>query len=459
MMLSFVEVLAATGGRTLDAEQPPERLRVVTDTRVLRPGDLFVALRGERFDGHDFIPDAIRGGAVAVVVEESHARHWGVPAVVVGDTRRAYLALAAAARMHFGGRVAAVTGSAGKTTVKHLLGAILAAQYGDRIAITPANENNEIGVSKLLLSLDDRHDVAVIEMGARHPGEIAELAAAARPHVGILTNVGEAHLEFFGTRERLADTKWALPAAAQRAVLNAEDDVCRARAATLGAPPLWFGTDPALADDPVVRGDLTVVTPEGRLLRISEGRTEERPLAHALPGAHNRANLAAAITAAMALGVTTEQIAALAPSLKLPDGRYERIACAGGATVIYDAYNASFSGTCAALDAFASEPARRRIAVLAGMAELGDRAPDFHEEVGRRAARSGLDLLLVGGEYADRLERGARSGGMDEHRIVRFDSNESAARYLRAHASAGDVVLLKGSRRYRMEEILERLRA
>ncbi|MGA8533947.1 MAG: Mur ligase family protein, partial [Candidatus Tumulicola sp.] len=211
MKIALQQAISATHATVLDAESAPEDVRASTDTRTLREGDTFVALRGANFDGHDFTHEAVRRGARMLVVERADARVPGTAAMVVTDTQRAYMALASLARRLFNGRVLAITGSAGKTTCKAFVTQLLATRYGGRLIAAPGNENNEIGVSALLLrASNEEHDVVVVEIGARRFGDVAALVAVARPHVGILTNIGEAHVEIMGTRERLAETKWAL---------------------------------------------------------------------------------------------------------------------------------------------------------------------------------------------------------------------------------------------------------
>ncbi|MGH8165002.1 MAG: Mur ligase family protein, partial [Rhodanobacteraceae bacterium] len=243
MSLPLEIAIRATGGEIHNPERCPRSQRVTTDTRTLRAGDTFLALRGERFDGHVYVRDAVRSGAAAIVIDEPQALVDDVPALLVEDTKRAYLSLAHAARGLFRGRVVAITGSAGKTTTKHVLAQLLGVTFGvPRVLVSPANENNEIGVSKLMLRADDSYEVIVVEMGARHEGEIAELVGVADPHVGVLTNIGEAHLETFGSHEALARTKWGLFAQGAQAVLNAEDAATAERAESLDVPPRWFGT-------------------------------------------------------------------------------------------------------------------------------------------------------------------------------------------------------------------------
>ncbi len=458
MRIPLSVAVEATGAQMFDAAAAPGSLRASTDTRTLEPGDTYVALRGESFDGHAFARDAVRRGAAMLVLERADARVEGVPAMVVPDTLRAYMALAGAARTLFAGRVIAITGSAGKTTTKAFLAQLLAACLGDRIAASPANENNEIGVSRLLLRAENgEHDVVVAEMGARHYGDVATLVDVARPQIGILTNVGEAHVEIMGSRERLAETKWGLFARGARAVLNAADPVSCERAGGLAQAPHWFAAGAEPLDSADLR-PLTALPGDGRLVHRGPDGDRERAVDVSVPGAHNRANLAAAIAGALELGAGLDAIVAAIPSLRLPEGRYDRLPAAGGISVIYDAYNANASGMIAALDAFGAEAAPRRIAVLAGMAELGEESKALHERVGEHAAAR-VDVLIVRGDYADELARGARRAGLEPAQIVRVGTNEQAARWLRAHARPDDVVLLKGSRKYKLEEIVEELRA
>ena len=455
MTLPFDLAARAMDATVFDAEHAPRAVRVVTDTRAIGAGDTFLALRGERFDGHAYVREAIAKGAAAVIVDDASARVPGHTACVVKDTLRAYMALASAARDRFTGKVLAITGSAGKTTTKAFAAQLLAQRYGERVIAAPANENNEIGVSKLLLNVEnDKHDVVVVEMGARHYNDIVPLVEIAKPHVGVLTNIGEAHLEIMGTRERLEETKWGLFSSGAKAVLNARDAASVARASTLAAAPHWFYA----GDSPVaVDGRATALLSPEELVEVHAGRSISYAVNVRVPGAHNRENLAAAAAASLELDVRVEAIVRAIPTLELPAGRYQSIQVDDDMRIVYDAYNANATGTIAALDAFAEERAPRRIAVLASMAELGEEAPAMHERVGAHAAETHVDVLLVGGDYADELADGARNAGLSSERIVRFATNSDAARWLREHAHAGDVVLLKGSRKYKLEEIVQEL--
>jgi UDP-N-acetylmuramoyl-tripeptide--D-alanyl-D-alanine ligase len=455
MTFETAAAAAALAARPLAAQALPARLRIGTDTRSVVPGLTFLALRGDRFNGHAFVADAFARGAAACIVDAAASVPPDRPALVVADTLQAYLRLAALARGRVRGPVIAISGSAGKTTTKAYLAALLAAA-GIPVAATPENENNEIGVSSFLTGLDDGDPrVAIVEMGARKPGDIDVLVAAAQPDVAVLTNIGDAHLEIMGSPQQLADTKWGLFRRGAQAVLNLGDRVSRERARTLAAAPLWFGID-AEAPPPGGRG---VVLADGQTLVVYEpaGRREIAVDAR-VPGAHNRRNLAAALAAAVAAGQAPDALAPFVGTLRQPSKRYETIMLDGGIRLIFDAYNASMSGTLATLDAFAAEAASRRIAVLGSMAELGADAAEMHRRVGAAAA-SASDIILAGGEYAEDIGRGALEAGAVPSRIVTYAQNAAAVAWLRANGRPGDAVLLKGSRKYKMEEIADALRA
>ncbi|MEO6836691.1 MAG: UDP-N-acetylmuramoyl-tripeptide--D-alanyl-D-alanine ligase [Candidatus Tumulicola sp.] len=458
MKLPLQAAMSATNATLLDAANAPAEIRASTDTRTIQEGDTFVALRGKNFDGHDYVGEAVRRGAAMLIVDRPDVRVAGAATMVVARTQSAYLALASLARRLFGGRVLAITGSAGKTTTKAFAVQLLAGRYGSRVIAAPANENNEIGVSRLLLNAcNDEHDAIVVEMGARNVGDVAALVAIARPEVGILTNVGDAHLEIMGSRERVAETKWELFSGGARAVLNADDAASVARAPALLHPPHWFAARDPETTAPGVPGRSTVLFGPSRLVD-ADGTTRlfDRAVEVTVPGAHNRANVAAAVAGALELGVDIEAMIDLIPNLRLPTGRFESFQMSGGWRIIYDAYNANASGMIAALDALTMERPKRAIAVLGSMAELGAESTQLHEEVGAHAARR-TGVLLVSGDYADAMARGAAKGGLALGAVVRVASNADAANWLRENARSGDVVLLKGSRKYRLEEILGEL--
>lgn len=454
--LTIADFIKTASARLIGAGVPGAPFIPSTDSRTLSPGETFICLRGPNFDGHDFIDEAVRRGAIAVVVDQPAAvERVTVPAIVVDDTKRAYLAGAARARkLATGVQLVGITGSTGKTTTKEMAAQLIGQHR--RVSATPMNENNELGVARLCYALDGV-DVAVAEMGARHPGEIAELAGIAAPDVGVLTNVGEAHLEFFEDREQLARTKFALLERSARAVCNAADAWTRRLAAEQGLArsALWV----RLCGDENAAGlTLEAGSPHDGRVAVSLGAS------HAfaewrLVGEHHLRDALLAAAAALHCGITFEQVIAGFGSLRLPAGRFETHALPSGAFVVYDAYNASPTSVAHALRAFAVLPALRRIAVLGSMAELGDEAVARHEETGAAAARCLLDALYCGGEFAEALASGARRAGMPPTAVATYSSNAEIAGILRRSLQSGDGVLLKGSRVQRMEEILEALAA
>ena len=281
-------------------------------------------------------------------------------------------------------------------------------------------------------------------MGARHYGDIATLVEIARPHAGVLTNIGEAHLEIMGSRERLEETKWALFAHGALAVLNAADAASRRRADELAADPHWFATQEFATKLPSRdRTARVTMLLADRVVHRARGQSVEYPVHFELPGEHNRANAAAAIAGAIEFDVPLEQMLGTIANLELPQGRYDSIQLRNGTRLIYDAYNANASGMIAALDAFASETASRRIAVLAGMAELGDESGDLHERVGAHAAAR-VDLLVVQGEYSADLARGATSGGLSPAQIVFVEIERTGCRMVAAACTSRRRRLAKG---------------
>jgi UDP-N-acetylmuramoyl-tripeptide--D-alanyl-D-alanine ligase len=458
MKLPLGDAIAATGARLVNEAALPPALLVQTDSRAIERGAAFLALRGERFDGHRYVEQAYARGAACAIVDDEGAVPPGKPALVVPDTLQAYLDLGGLARARVGGVVVGITGSTGKTTTKQFLYALLRAA-GIPVAATPENENNEVGVAKFLCGLDDGDArVAIVEMGARRYRDLDVLVAAARPDVGVLTNVGEAHLEIMGTRARIAETKWAVPAGSRRAVLNLDDEVSRERAGSLATAPVWYGLD---RERPPHGQRAVAIEPEAVWCIAEDGTTETHRLAIAFPGDHNRRNLAGAFAAALlcAEAVTgrahASALAAAVGSLGLPHGRYEVVELADDVCLVFDAYNASLSGTLATLATFGREEAERRIAVLGGMAELGSDSPAMHEKIGEIAAKR-ADVVLVGGRFRDDTARGVeRAGGF----VVRYAANDDAIAWLRANVRRGDAVLLKGSRAYKMEEIAAALGA
>lgn len=423
---------------------------VSIDTRTLSAGMLYVAIAGDRFDGHDFVAEAENAGACALLVHADVASH--LPRLIVADTR---IALGALARLWAARHVVqtiGITGSNGKTTVKEIVAAILG-QLGPVLA-TRGNLNNDIGVPLTLFELTDAHCYAVIEMGASAPGEIATLAAIACPDVGVISNIGPAHLDGFGSLAGVAAAKSELFAALSPegyAVINADDshaDTLRAAAAHCRRREFGYTGDVDVHG--VAANDFTVE---------SRGKRLQADLA--LVGEHNRRNALAAVAAVQCLDVQDDIIVAGLESVLAVPGRLERKRAAGGATVIDDSYNANPASTLAALTVLA-EHTRRRHLVLGDMAELGAQAVALHEIVGATARANGVDALWTVGELAAHASQSWRAsfagetegGKMPGGSFLDMDTLLAA---LLADVDAGDTVLVKGSRSARMERVVDGL--
>jgi UDP-N-acetylmuramoyl-tripeptide--D-alanyl-D-alanine ligase len=426
--------------------------RVATDTRTLAPGDLFVAIKGERFDGHDFVHAAFEHGAAAALVAETRAGSLPGNLVVVPDPLGALGALAAHWRARFAIPVAVIVGSNGKTTVKEMLAAILRAHYGDaNVLATEGNFNNAIGLPLTLLRLRAGHEAAAIELGMNHPGETAELAAIAQPTIAVVNNAQREHQEFMKSVADVATEHAAIIRALPEggtAVLNADDpcvDVWRIAARERpGARVIEFAQDHAAA----VRAERPCGAGDG-ILQITTPAGDARARIHA-PGRHNVSNALAATAAGLAMGVPLSAVVRGLEAFRPVEGRLVALPAESGAAVIDDSYNANPDSVRAAIDVLALAPAPRWL-VLGDMGEVGVNGPRFHREVGEYARAASIDRLLTVGALA--AESAAAFGEGAQH----FASVEALATHVAAAADAGTTVLVKGSRFMRMERVVAAL--
>jgi UDP-N-acetylmuramoyl-tripeptide--D-alanyl-D-alanine ligase len=450
-------VAEATGGRLAGGSAERAFNGVSTDSRSLAEGALFVALRGDRFDGHAFLPEAIRRGAAGLLVSEMPAPLPSTAAVVVvDDTLAALQCLGREIRRRSGARVVAITGSTGKTTTKEATAELLALRY--RVFRNRGNLNNHIGLPLSLTELYAGPDVAVVELGMNHAGEIRTLISLAEPDVRVWTNVGDAHFGFFGSREAIARAKAEVLEAAKPAdvaVLNADDALVMAHADGFAGRVVTFGeseTATVRAKRVIERGidgtSADVQTPAGAI-RIDVP----------LPGRAQLLNVLAALAVASEFDVPLGDIADRVRRLVAVARRGAVTMLPNGVRVVDDSYNASPAAVRMMVAALAATPTRgRRIAVIGEMLELGDASAALHESAGRAAADAGIDILVaVGGPGGDALAAGAREAGLPEDRVHRFADSESAARAVRAMVMAGDLVLVKGSRGTRTDIIADRL--
>jgi UDP-N-acetylmuramoyl-tripeptide--D-alanyl-D-alanine ligase len=456
--LSLAEIAAAVGGRLSGDGTVTVTGAVTVDSRGVGPGDLFVALPGERVDGHDFLAAAAGAGAAAALTTRPDD---ALPCVVVDDGVAALGLLAAAVhrRMVASGVVTVgITGSSGKTSTKDLLGQVLATA-GPTVS-PPNSYNNDIGLPLTVLSADATTRFLVLEMGARGPGHIARLCRIARPEVGVVLNVGSAHLGEFGSAEGIAQAKGELVEALPRngtAVLNADDPRVLGMAPRTVARVLTTGRGP----DADVRALGVTLDDVARPRFTLAAQGEQHPVALQVVGEHQVANALSAAGAALAAGMRPAEVAAaLSEAVPRSRWRMEVTRRADGVTVVNDAYNANPESMRAALAALAGLPGTRRIAVLGAMGELGPGADGEHERLGRDAAAGGVDLVVAVGSDAVGIARGAGAAGLSAGEGSVHVPDRAAARSLLSEVlRPGDVVLVKASRAYGLEKLAEDLLA
>jgi UDP-N-acetylmuramoyl-tripeptide--D-alanyl-D-alanine ligase len=460
--LTVAWVAAAVAGTIVAGDPGREFAGVSIDTRTLVPGALYIAIRGERFDGADFAADAVAKGATGVIVPRDRAREplrgSGAVTIAVDDTTVALQALAGAVRAASGAKVVAITGSAGKTTTKEVTAAFLEAKY--RVMRNQGNLNNHIGLPLSLIGLTAVPDVAVVELGMNHAGEIRTLVRIARPDIRVWTNVGDAHVGFFGSMDAIADAKAEIledATADTVLVANADDERIATRTSAFKGRVVTFGIDrPASvrAERVVDRGiggmSARVVTPRGPM-----------ELTTPLLGRGNLANVLAATAVAVECDVPLAAVAERASGFHAAPHRGQILRLSKGIVVIDDSYNASPAATRRALDVLrTAETQGRRIAVLGEMLELGDRAIDLHEAVGRAAASAAIhELITVGGEAARALAASAVGGGLPPACVRHVATSAEAADTVAALVRPGDVILVKGSHGVRTDQVVERLAA
>ena len=446
--ISFADLTAAVGA---PSGTGPTVHAVCTDTRAITPNSLFVALRGDTFDGHDYLAAAAAGGAVAALVDRDVPAVAGLTLVRVDDARAAMGRLATFVRRRFQGTVIAVAGSNGKTGTKHLIHAALSSKL--RGSMSPKSFNNDIGVPVTLFAADAGDDFVVLEMGTNHPGEIAHLSRMAEPDVAVITNVGAEHLEFFGDLAGVAKENAQVTVGLRRDglfLINGDgdehdllDDLTDCQATLFG-----FGGHNHLSAMNVT-ADASGVT--------FDVEPPDRPLHVPLLGRHVAANALAAIAIGRHLEVDDDDLfrglaTATGPAMRL------QVQHAGPVTIVNDAYNANPTSTAAALETVRDLPtAGRRLAVLGDMLEMGDAAAAGHADVGRLAAASGLDVLVCVGPLSAGTAAAAKAAGLGV--VWHVLTTAEAAAFVPTLLAAGDLVLLKASRGIRLEKVADAIRA
>ena len=445
-------IAASVGGAVRDGADTPIA-SVATDSRAVRPDGIFVALAGDRLDGHDFVPDALERGAAAVMVRAGFDVQ--APAVHVRDTGRALLELGAAERRGFDGTVVAVTGANGKTSTKDMAGAVIGTRH--RTHVSPSSFNNEVGVPMTLLGAPPDTEVIVAELGARHVGDVRRLCDVALPQIAVVTNVGVAHLEVFGSWDAIVEAS-AEPVEALLAggvaILSADDPVVAAYAGRTTAHVVTFGRG-AGAD---VRAEEVTVDRDGIAAFELRHGDEHARVRLAVAGEHMVANALAAAAVGLELEVPLADAAAALADARITRWRMQTSGTSAGVRVVNDAYNANPESVAAALKTgrwMAGDG--RLIAVLGQMAELGPIATTEHERVGELAARLPVDRLLAIGPDAKAIVVAAVREGVEPDAAVAYDDVDAALADVVSHAGPGDVVLVKGSRVTGLEVLGERL--
>ena len=456
--------LAYVHGALAAGDETREFGGVSIDTRTLAPGELFVAVRGDRFDGADFASAAIAGGAAGVIVprgrgpecgaKASAERRPGTAVIEVDDATVALQCLARAVRRESGTKVVAITGSAGKTTTKEVTSEFLSTRY--RVVRNKGNFNNHIGLPLSLIELRQRPEIAVVELGMNHAGEIRTLVGVAEPDVRVWTNVAEAHLGFFASVDAIADAKAEILEGATASALlvaNADDERITARVGRFAGRVTTFGLEraadvraSAIVDRGIAGSTAQVATPRGSVEMTTP-----------LVGRGHLANILAATAVALEFDVPLSTIAEKAATLRPARRRGEVVRLTGGVTVVDDSYNANPTATLSALDMLARSGAGRRVAVLGEMLELGDHTMVLHENVGRAVPQAGVSVLLtVGGAPAAALAAAAVMPAAD---VRHFTTSEEAADAAAVLVRDGDLVLVKGSRGAKTDRVVDRLRA
>ena len=445
--LTWADLVAGTAGSPT-AAAAPALSGVSIDSRTLAPGQVFFAIHGPRFDGHEFLHDVMARGAAAAVVHRDAPSPEGLPLVRVADTTRALADLARHVRRTASIPVVVITGSAGKTTTKEMTATLLAARGS--VLKTEGNLNNQYGLPLTLLRLEAQHAFAVLELGMSAPGELRLLSKIAEPDVAVITNVGPAHLEFFPSVDAIAAAKAEVFEGTRTdglAVLNGDDPRLRQIGAGLRQRVIWFGQD--RRDDVVALN--WRATPFGMRFDL---RLEGRKVDVALPlaGPHFVMDFLAAAAVAHAQGVSPEAIATLGTTLRAARHRGDLRRLEQGLTLIDDCYNSSPDALDAALVALSLAGPRRRVAILGDMLELGPAGPELHRAAGARAARS-ADLLVAVGSLAQGFLEGARGAGMPESALRSFP-DAAAATAVVDLLGPGDAALVKGSRGVRLESVV-----
>ena len=449
-MFTVKDILTAVKGKLLSGNPDEMLTGLSTDTRKIKKGELFLAIKGEKFDGHSFILDAVAKGAGAVLVQEGGITNANfklpdVSFVSVSDSIKAYGDIGNFHRSRFSIPVIGITGSNGKTTAKEMASAILSKKFNTLKSF--GTDNNNIGVPLTLMRLTGEHGIAVLEMGTNHLGEIRRLSEIARPTIAIITNIGPTHLEYLEDLDTVFKAKIEILEhmdQGARLILNADDEYLRKIKASQKVT--WFGFDKE-AD---FRADKINLEPDGISFRLN-GKWD---ISLGVLGRHNVYNALAAIACAWDFGISIDDIKDALKEFKVPNMRME-VKRFGDIKIINDTYNANPQSMKQAIEALRDMVTDGRKILIAGdMLELGTFSGRFHHLVGKQAAESGFDLIVAVGKLAEYISAGAQEAGMSERKIKLCAVTKEARKKVATLIKKGDTILVKGSRAMRMEEIV-----
>lgn len=447
------EIAGVVKGRLVNSSDETEITGVSIDSRSIKPGDMFIALKGESFDGHDFIGAAAAKGAALVITEKK--LDLDIPYILVEDSLKALQAAARYYRGKFSIPFVAITGSSGKTTTKDMIASVLSQKY--EVLKTEGNLNNAIGLPLMLLRLRHSHKIAVLEMGMNSPGEIRLLSDIVRQDIAVISNVGTAHIEYLGSRENILKAKLEILAYFDRgniAVINGDNDML-AGLSSDRYDIVRYGLEPK---NDVYASMITERGEEGTDFTVAFDGVPET-LTVPLPGIHNVYNALSAIAVARLFGINAEEIRKGLMSFKPSKNRMDIMNTPEGIKIINDVYNANPESMRAAINALKSYKAEgRRILISGDMLELGDISEKEHFDIGRYAASNGIDIIASIGNFSGAVRKGAEASGIDGKNLYAFPDKETAAPVLKKILRPGDLVLVKGSRSMKLEYIVDYIR-
>lgn len=454
--MTIREIMQATDAQIIAVDGLDEVLdktvsHITQDSREVTENSLFFAIQGERLDGHQFVEQCFEKGVAACLSSKVFAPKKGSALLLVPDVKKALLKLAAHYRNQFKIPFIGITGSVGKTTTKDMVASVLGQKYD--VLWTQGNYNNDIGVPLTIFRLEDHHQIAVIEMGMNHFGEIHALTEVVRPNLGLISNVGVAHIEYLGSREGILKAKCEMFDFMPEdgvAVLNADNDMLITLEGKLPQKLRWFGMEnkkDVYADNLTLLGmektKCSVHTPIGSFDVVVP-----------MPGEHMVLNALSAVALGLEMGVNLEEIKAGIESFVPTKNRMNVMKLDNGITVLNDVYNANPVSMKASLNILANGEGRK-VAILGFMGELGEYAPQMHEEIGAYAAEKGIALLFCIGRFSDQMEQGAKDGGIKD--VHCYDSQEEFWKHGLAMLKTGDAVLVKGSRSMALEKTVEKI--